>query len=342
MNPYQQLVDWSKSNYSDLPWRKERTAYNTLVSEIMLQQTTVGAVRDRFIRFIDRFPSIEILANASLDEVHSYWQGLGYYRRATNLHASALKIVELFDSMIPNNRNDLLSCPGIGEYTASALIAIFYNEDDFAVDANIERVFSRVHLIDAASPQILKKMIKSSYRPSHFLKESASVLNESLMDLGREICSFENAKCPICPLNTVCKAYSSNQLQAYPVRSEKIKKSVLKLARIIVENGEAIYLVKRESGQWLERQWELPTFVEQCDEADFCQYPKIVESDLSLHEYVTTYKTVITKYQIENRVYKCSRIPDVLNVSLVSKELLSSYHLSQATKKALQKVGYEF
>jgi A/G-specific adenine glycosylase len=196
------LIDWSLTEHSHLPWRKERTLYRTLVSEVMLQQTTVGTVLNHFERFIKRFPDIFSLAKSSQEEVCLQWQGLGYYRRARNLHKGAQYIVENFNGEIPIDVNELLKVPGIGLYTSHALVGIGANQRALPVDANLERILSRLYLVtEEKGPKLQKKLLKL-FEEKKILKNVQRYgyrkTYEALMDLGREFCQAKRAHCAQC------------------------------------------------------------------------------------------------------------------------------------------------
>ena len=181
------ILKWFDKEKRDLPWRNSNKSsidiYKVWISEIMLQQTTVNAVIPYFKKFIERFPSIYSLAEATLDEVLSYWAGLGYYSRARNIHKCAVIIVNQYNGLFPKIETDLIKLPGIGDYTAAAICAIAYNQVAIAVDVNIERVISRIynkHNIKKVEIKLLISNFISLDRPGDF--------TEALMDLGAKVC----------------------------------------------------------------------------------------------------------------------------------------------------------
>ena len=228
MKEKNQLLKWSKESYSHLPWREKRSLYRTLVSEIMLQQTTVGTVLNHFDRFISEYPTINDLANTTEEQICISWKGLGYYRRARNLRKAAIDIRDNFNSKIPTNYDSLISITGIGEYTANAIISIGNDEKAFALDANLERVLSRIFGLKEKKGLRLQKLIKKEVENKNISFGrivSFRDLNEALMDLGRVFCQARKVNCDICPMRTICIAYQSKKPLSYPEEPvNKIKK----------------------------------------------------------------------------------------------------------------------
>ena len=157
------IINWYDSNRRDLPWRikstkKSQIPYRVLISEIMLQQTTVAAVKEKYAKFMGLWPTINSLSRSSKSQILSFWSGLGYYRRAINLHKCAKIIKNEFNCKIPNNEKDLLSLPGIGKYTTSAILAIAYNQPVMAVDSNVQRIITRIYGLTSPVSKIKKQI----------------------------------------------------------------------------------------------------------------------------------------------------------------------------------------
>lgn len=291
------LLAWSGKEFSELPWRKNRSLYRTLVSEIMLQQTTVGTVKNHYERFLKQFPTIESLASASEEELLVAWKGLGYYRRARNLKKIAEAIAD--HGRFPNDLESLQKIPGIGPYTANALIAIGMDERGLAVDANLERVIARLFGIKTEKGPKLQKEIQTLFATKKIFTEKVSYrnLNEALMDLGRTYCQARKATCDICPMMKVCKSAGKPIVVS---SKEKAQEHELHLLRVFVKKGNSLLVYKKASDEWLSGQYEVPTFVLKTSDAKLKQYPAIkskITSDV-------VYKTGITKYKIQNFVHK--------------------------------------
>lgn len=305
-NVFIDLIAWSREQHHHLPWRKERTLYSTLVSEIMLQQTTVSTVLKHYGRFLKQFPSVKSLASASEEEVLIAWKGLGYYRRARNLKKAAEVLWDQFGGEFPKTIDELKAIPGIGEYTANALLAIGMQKKALAIDANIERVMARFLGINESKGIAAQRKVKRLFESQKIFSDDLNYqfLNEAVMDLGREICQARKLACERCPLKSQCQAYKSGEPFSYPKVEENKKQSLLslKLLRVLVTKNEKVLVVKRPRGKWLEGQWELPTFILHSEDKALKQYPYLDKSvDV---EKLKKYKTNITKYNIENYILK--------------------------------------
>ena len=292
-----------------LPWRKKRTLYRTLVSEIMLQQTTVATVLRHFEDFIKKFPDVFSLAKASEEEVCIAWKGLGYYRRARNLRKAAISIVDDFGGRIPRDFSQLKNISGIGEYTANAILGIGANKKVLAVDANLERVLSRLFCIEDNKGPKLQKKIYELFEDKKILSEQSDLggrlLNETLMDLGRIYCQAKKVLCISCPVYGICAAGKRGDPLSFPVQSKSKKtKQVfdLNLLRIVIKRKEKILTYKKKEHYWHAGQKEIPTFILNTNDKSLKQYPfwkeKVNLSDLK------SFKTSITKYRITNYIYE--------------------------------------
>lgn len=341
MNKFNELISWSKDSYAHLPWRKRRSLYHTLVSEIMLQQTTVGTVLNHFERFIELYPDVETLAKSTDDEVCIAWKGLGYYRRARNLRKAAIDICEHFDGEIPLSYEDLTSIKGIGEYTANAILSIGEDKKALAVDANLERVLSRIFGIKEKKGLKLQNKLKSKFVNGELAFgriKSYRELNESLMDLGRVLCQARKTDCAICPLRTICIANKSNDPLAYPETPQaKVKKyHQLELLRAVVIRGNKVLGYEKSQDEWLSGQVELPTFVVKTDDRNFKGYPKWendFNSDVSI-------KTSITKYKILNHIqeFEKKELPNNSAYKYYELDPLK-VNFATATLKVLKKIN---
>lgn len=300
------LLKWSQTEFHQLPWRTNRSLYRTLVSEIMLQQTTVGTVKNHYDRFLVRFPTIESLAKASDDEMTVAWKGLGYYRRARNLKKIAEAIVHDHKGKFPNDLETLMTIPGIGPYTASALVGIGMDERALAVDANLERVIARLFSIKMEKGLKLQKEIQKLFVDKKIFNEKVSfrALNEALMDLGRTYCQARKASCELCPLKKECKAFANGNPLNYPMMTAE-KKPVaeheLELLRVFVVKAGKVLVYQKNEKEWLSGQFEVPTFVLKSTDKSLNQYPAI---DKFKGKTSHNYKTGITKYKIQNHVYQ--------------------------------------
>src|SRR5512143_3817114 len=256
------LLAWYDRHRRTMPWRApagERTEpYRVWLSEIMLQQTTVATVGDYFRRFVERWPTVEALAGAPLDEVLSAWAGLGYYARARNLHACARAVAEQQDGRFPEDEAGLLALPGIGRYTAAAIQAIAFDRPASAVDGNVERVIARLFAIETPLPDA-KPEIQA--RGARLVPEArAGDYAQAMMDLGATVCTPRNPRCVICPLMANCRARKLGIAEELPRRAPKVAKPTRRgLAFVLARKDGAILLRKRPTKGLLGGMDEVPS-----------------------------------------------------------------------------------
>lgn len=249
MSIAQDLLTWYHQNKRLLPWRETKNPYYILISEIMLQQTQVDTVIPYYLRFIDRFKTIEDLANASLEEVYKYWQGLGYYSRARNLQTTAQIVIERFDGQMPSQIEDLRTLKGVGPYTANAVGSIAFNQNVFALDGNGLRIVSRLFLIqdNIALPSTAKKIQTLG---DELVKEiNAGDFNQAIMDLGATICKPKKPLCDTCPIQHHCKAYHHHQQDVLPINiKKKTNKEIHYITGMIRYQNQWMLIKNKESG----------------------------------------------------------------------------------------------
>jgi A/G-specific adenine glycosylase len=254
------LLQWFKKNGRDLPWRKTRDPYAIWVSEIMLQQTQVATMTPYYQKFLKSFPTVRHLARADLSKVLKVWEGLGYYSRARNLHRTSKIILNHFVGKIPDNIKDLLSLPGIGKYTAGAILSIAYNKEAPILDGNVKRVLSRLFIISGDPRE--KKTEEHLWHLSASLipRGSASSFNQGLMDLGAKLCTPQDPQCHRCPLHQFCKGKASRYPERYP--SKVVKKKIPRVEAIagVVQKDGKVLLNQRPPKGLLGGLWEFPNW----------------------------------------------------------------------------------
>lgn len=253
------LLSWYKLNQRSLPWRLAGDPFKIWISEIMLQQTRVETVIPYYERFVQTFPDISHLAAAPLDKVLKLWEGLGYYARARNLHRGAKVIVAEMAGNFPATYEKLLSVPGIGPYTAAAVASIAFNEDRAVVDGNVERVLSRVLLIEDL-PKGAEGKRKFALAAQQLLPLSrAGMFNQAMMELGAIICRPQRPECSRCPVQPLCRAYGELPDPAVlPAKTARKQKPHYDIAVGIVWHGQKILIDKRPENGLLGGLWELP------------------------------------------------------------------------------------
>ncbi len=252
------LLEWYHVHKRRLPWRESPQPYAIWVSEVMLQQTRVETVIPYFSHWMERFPTIQILSKASQQEVLMAWEGLGYYRRARNLHRSAQIVCQQYNGHLPQDGKKLTELPGIGAYTAGAIASIAFGMDEPAVDGNVRRVYSR--LFNISTPMHTPEFID---RVQGIAKEQlpagrAGEYNQALMDLGAIVCMPRSPDCRQCPLVEQCLAHKVNLQETLPVNSRLRKVPTRVVTAAIIICGEEILLAKRFKGGLLGGLWEFP------------------------------------------------------------------------------------
>lgn len=343
-----ELIRWSTKGYSQLPWRVNRSLYHTLVSEIMLQQTTVQTVLNHFDLFINKYPSVQKLAQSTEEEICIAWKGLGYYRRARNLRKAAIDICEIYNGVIPLDFDKLVKISGIGVYTANALIAIGANQRALALDANLERVLSRYFWVeDEKGPKLQKKLYQLFEEGELFSKRrkiNFRNLNEALMDLGRIYCQANKTDCRLCPISKNCQAFKMKSPLKLPMVSDKKSnkdKHELELLRVVVKSRNKLITTQRKKGEWLEGQLECPTFIIKSTDKKLKQYPYLKGQKISI-EGLKSIKSTITKYKIQNYILELSKadFESLFGISKFKRSTLDleTTNFSSTTLKILKKL----
>jgi A/G-specific adenine glycosylase len=254
------LLQWFKKNGRDLPWRKTRDPYAIWVSEIMLQQTQVPTVIPYYKNFLNSFPTVRHLAKADLSKVLKVWEGLGYYSRARNLHRASQIVSNHFHAEIPDQLKDLLTLPGIGRYTAGAILSIAFNKPAPILDGNVRRVLSRLFAISADPKENKTEQFLWHLSESLVPKGYASSFNQGLMDLGAMICTPKEPQCPKCPFRDLCKGRASGEPERYP--SKRLKRAIPhreSFSAVIKKDGKVL-LNQRPPVGLLGGLWEFPNW----------------------------------------------------------------------------------
>jgi A/G-specific adenine glycosylase len=256
------LLRWYHANKRDMPWRSDPTPYKVWISEMMLQQTRVETVIPYFERFIKRFPSIEVLADASIEDVLKLWEGLGYYSRARNLHKAAKIVADQFGGALPQTAAELQTLPGIGPYASAAVAGIAFGEAVPVVDGNVLRVVTRLHVIeDDISRNPTREHVRSLLLAPIQRSGDPSAFNQAIMELGAMICTPKHPNCAECPFCETCEAHKSNKVDQFPV---KVKKPAIPKIDVVVAvisdlgNRSAVLVQQRNGSGMLPGLWEVP------------------------------------------------------------------------------------
>ncbi len=324
------LRDWFRANAAELPWRPAdldapRDPYAVWISETMLQQTQVSTVRDYFTRWMERFPDVETLAQAEEAEVFKYWQGLGYYSRARNILKTA-RIVASLQRKMPETRKELEALPGIGAYTAGAILSLAYHKREAILDGNLVRIFSRLYELDFLPTDKAEKSCAEIYW--EYAREVADspkayMHNEALMELGRTVCKAKNPLCENCPLRSECRAFMDGRTAEFPPTKKHTEKSWHGTV-LVVESADDKILAVIGGQKFLDKQLALPHF--ESTRGAAVALPAKAEDYINADEidsmdYRGTFRHSITVHKIE-----C----DILYIKLKTKS--SKAHLPMQDK----------
>jgi len=267
----QRLLSWFDGHRRDLPWRRNRDPYHVWISEIMLQQTRVAVVCDRYLDFLRRFPTVEELAAATLPEVLAAWSGLGYYRRARALHAAACLLVNAGQGF-PRTAQELVSLPGIGRYTAAAIASIAFNQTCAVVDGNVERVLGRLFGVRERDAWGAAEQLLSSTRPGDF--------NQAMMELGATVCLPKSPQCHECPVFAWCRTRGAGKSRAASSRRKKL------VAYRLATREQSVFLVQRENhNSLMPGMWELPQMRRRAGEPTLRLRHAITNTDYEVSVY---------------------------------------------------------
>ena len=304
------LLRWFKKNGRDLPWRKTRDPYAIWISEIMLQQTQVETVIPYYKKFLKSFPTIHHLAKSDLSKVLKVWEGLGYYSRARNLHQASKIIANHSNGKIPDKLKDLLNLPGIGRYTAGAILSIAYNKKAPILDGNVKRVLSRLFVV-SGNPKKTEEFLWP-LSESLIPKGSPGAFNQALMDLGSMTCTPKNPNCLSCPLKNLCQGYLSGKPESYPLRSVKKKVPHIEAIAAVIQNHGKVLLRQRPPKGLLGGLWEFPNWPID-GKKDLKEYLRLkVKSDFGLKvkckENLGPFKQTYSHFKLTLHVFKCDAL----------------------------------
>ena len=301
------LYEWYAREHRKLPFRETRDPYRIWVSEIMLQQTRVAAMLERYNQFMRRFPNVESLAKSSEEEVVLMWQGLGYYSRAKNLRKGAQLVIEKWRGEFPNTKEEALLIPGIGDYTASAVLSISHNTAYAAFDGNVRRVTARLFYPEAQNDRDARRKaqeILSSSEPG--------MHNQAMMELGAVICVPGLPACDRCPVSSACNAFARGgpELAAGIAAKQKKEKIQVQMDFYSIEQGESVILVQDEEARFLPGHWMFPSRLRMNG------MDRVTPgfSGVVLREALGTIKHTITKHSIVGHLWKASLPSDLSRV----------------------------
>lgn len=303
------LLDWYRKNKRNLPWRQTRNPYRILLSEFMLQQTQVDTVIPYYHRFLDRFPTVHDLANASQDDVLKAWEGLGYYSRARNLHKAAHSISTDFDGNVPNTYDELKSLPGFGPYTTAAVLSIAYDRDHAVLDGNVIRVLTRLFNICDDVTQSRTKNQLWELAQKLLAKGDAGDYNQAVMELGATVCTPRSPHCSACPIASLCAAKKTGNPEILPIKAKKKPRPHHTLSAGIVWQDNKVLITQRPENGLLGGLWEFPADTQQSKESlqDTCirGVKTTVGIDIEVLDRFRTIKHAFTHFTITLHTFQC-------------------------------------
>lgn len=342
------LLKWFKKHQRYMPWRGIDDPYKIWVSEVMLQQTQVKKVVPYYERFIAKFPDVQHLAEAPIQDVLKVWEGLGYYARARNLHKAALIIVKEHNGEIPNDYATFRKLPGVGDYSAAAVQSIVYNNPFATVDGNIKRVLARLFLIDTPINDSTAAKLFQHKADELLDQENPGLFNQAMMELGATVCRPQSPTCLVCPVNLYCGSYQTARQDEFPKRKKNEKVPEHHMAAGVIYKGEKVLIVQRPLDGLLGGLWEFPTGQIAEDEAAERACVRHITDTVNLSvrniNYLTRVRHAFTHFKIVVDVFKCDYQTGevVLNGPIDAKWVnlsdLKDYPLPRATHKSLDKL----
>lgn len=332
---HNRLSQWYEQHHRVLPWRETEDPYRIWVSEIILQQTRVAQGLEYYLRFVDRFPNVEALAHADEDEVLRYWQGLGYYSRARNMHRAAKMIVhqglDVFHSNIAQTSQDtvfetLLSLPGVGEYTAGAIASFAYDMPYPALDGNVYRVLARLYDCEIAFDTSAGKKHFHQLANQLLDKDHPRLFNSAIMEFGALYCTPTSPDCLHCPIQECCQAYAHHTVDLLPVRKPRtpLRDRYLNYTIYCTPDMRTLIQQRNEKDIW-QHLYEFP--LEETDQL-LPISAEVAQVDL---KHILSHQRIYARFHIQ-KVKKLPQIPNTIAIPLSS---LDDYALSRLTLRAL-------
>lgn len=310
------LLDWFAHYARDLPWRRDRTPYRVWVAEVMLQQTRAETVGPYYERFMARFPTLESLARAPLEEVLRVWEGLGYYSRARLLHAAAQKVLEEGGGHLPDTRQELQKLPGIGPYIAAAVASIAFGRPEVALDGNACRVLSRLRALEGNPRRSPVRRRLEEYARSIMPLDGPGRFNEALMELGATVCRPRRPRCDACPLSDDCLAHQWGQEEAFPTPAPRQSLPHYEATAAVIPDSQGrVLLARRKARSFLGGLWEFPGGKREPGESlQECLARELREElgiDVVVGEHLVTLECGYTHFRVTLHTFCCRLIAGV-------------------------------
>lgn len=303
------LLTWAEEALTPLPWRGEEDPYRIWVSEVMLQQTRRETVVPYYRRFLEHFPTVHALAAADLQQVLKVWEGLGYYARARSLHAAAQRVVHEFGGELPVDRKALLSLPGIGPYTAGAILSLAFGRDEAVLDGNVRRVLSRLARVeeDPRRPAVQRNLWATA--KAVLIVGQAGQVNEALMELGATVCLPRSPRCPACPLQDLCRARQEGVEAELPRTASRRSLPHRQVAAAVIHRRGEFLVAQRHVDDLLGGLWEFPGGTCEAEESlATCLRREIREElgiDIAVGPCLLTTRHAYTHFRITLSAFLC-------------------------------------
>jgi A/G-specific adenine glycosylase len=343
------LLAWFRGAKRDLPWRRTRDPYRIFVAEMMLQQTQVSRVEGFYERFLKQFPTVRSLARASADDVLCAWAGMGYYRRARNLHAAARTMVNEHGGRVPGTAEALLALPGVGRYTAGAVASIAFGRPAPVVDGNVARVLCRLFAIDRPIKEAGTRHALWACAEALVSRRAPGTFNQALMDLGATVCVPRAPRCPDCPLATLCRARAKGRERQLPATvGRKVIPRYSVVVGVLTRNGRVL-ATKRPPRGLLGGLWEFPGGKRQRSESDAAALRRELREELGIAtavgRHLATVEHAYSHFRVTIRAYACTLVsgrPRAIAcdaVRWVRPHELRRLALPAATVRLMQQIG---
>ena len=310
------LIRWYEAHARDLPWRRTNDPYRVWISEIMLQQTTVVAVIPYFERFLKRFPTVKDLAQADESEVLKLWEGLGYYSRARNIHKAAGIVTEQFDGVFPSTVTELQQLPGIGRYTAGAIVSFAFDERAPIVEANTLRLYARLLGYDCDPRSKEGQRLLWEFAEAVLPQSQPGRFNQALMELGASVCSPKSPQCETCPVSGFCRAFRDQTQSTIPRLAKRAEITAVTEASIAVRKKDKYLLRRRTAAERWAGLWDFVRF-ELAPAASIAQIVDTVREQTGLKivlgSQIAELKHAVTRYRITLKCFTAESVSGTLH-----------------------------
>lgn len=347
------MMSWFHDNKRDLPWRRNYSPYKTWIAEIMLQQTQVKTVLPYYHRWMKRFQDIESVARASAEELLKHWEGLGYYSRVNNIHETARILVNQYGGKFPQDHSEILALPGIGPYTAGAIMSLAFNENYPVVDGNVERVFSRLFNISTALKGTANRGFLWKTAKELMPKGQAREFNQALMELGALICIPKNPTCEICPVVNHCESFKLDIVHARPVPTPGKKITPIEVALGVLVWQEKIFIQKRPDNGLMAGLWEFPggkvNQEEKPEEALVREFSEELDLDVCCLDKIAVIRHSYTTFRVALHAFFCRltdpnqqpKLKAAVEARWVTREQLDQLAFPAANRKLIRMLQKE-